>query len=129
MRIHCSTPMKISVFARGSNPAIDRHIQRKSVSYCEEEVQALRADWVDPDDHCKGIICREFLYFGEKLTPAQPEQVRKLSLRSALPPLEVSGTLFNDPEISTVKFQNRLCLVVRARAFAHMCDIESAARA
>lgn len=121
--------MRIPVFARGSNPRIDRPNQRKSLSYGTEEVAAGRADWINPDDHSQGIICRAFLYSGQTLQPAKPEQITRLSLRRALPPLEVSGTLFNDPEISTVKFQDRLCLIVRARAFAHMCDLEAAAQA
>ena len=121
--------MRVPVFARGRNPAIDRPNQRKSLSYATEEVNAGRADWVNPDDHAQGIVCRAFLYSGEKLQPARPEQITRLSLRSALPPLEVSGTLYRDPELTTVKFHDRMCLIVRARAFAHMCDLEAAAEA
>jgi hypothetical protein len=62
--------MRIPVFARGSNPAIDRRIQRKSESYGLAEVAAGRADWVDPSDHSKGIICRAFLYSGGRQSHA-----------------------------------------------------------
>lgn len=122
--------MRIPVFARGSNPAIDRPNQRKSESYGQEEVDAGRADWIDPDDHAEGILCRAFLYSGETLKPAAPEQLKKLrsgSLRS-LPPLEVSSK-FDDPVKSLAKRQERSCLVVRAHAFARFCDIEQLAQA
>lgn len=129
--------MRIPVFARGSNPAIDRPNQRKSESYGREEVEAGRADWVNPDDHAQGILCRAFFYQGQTLTPAQPEQVSRLSIRSALPPLEVHGsellttgsTKFADPEINLLKKQNHRCLIVRARAFARFCDLEVLAEA
>lgn len=124
--------MKISVFPRGSNPVVDRHIQRKSLSYCEAEVEARRADWVDPEEPLSGIICREFLCFGQKLTPAAPEQVQNLSLRSALPPMEIrtgKRIAFDDPIKTSEKKQNRSCLLVRARAFAHYCDLEAFAQA
>lgn len=116
--------MKISVFPRGSNPAIDRHIQRKSLSYCEGEVQALRADWVNPNDAMQGIICRDFLYFGQKLTPAAPEQVAKLSRRNALSPIEVSNTQFDDPQKSLLKREDRYTLLVRAEAFARFANMD-----
>lgn len=134
-RTHRILPMNISVFARGSNPAVDRHIQRKSESFCAIEVNAGRADWVNPDDHSRGIICRDFLYFGEKVSPAQPEQLSKLTLRNALPPIEVRGgldssrTQYNDPTKSLVTREARSCLLVRARAFARYCDLEYLAQA
>lgn len=121
--------MRIPVFARGSNPAIDRAIQRKSETYVQSEVEAGRADWVNPDDHSKGIVCRAFLYSGETFKPAQPEQIRNFTLRSALPPIEVSRTTFDDPIKSSIAREDRRCLLVRARAFARMCDLEVAASA
>ena len=117
--------MRIPVFSRGSNPAIDRPNVRKSETYGEEEVLAGRADWIDPDNHAKGILCRAFLYSGEMLKPAQPDQIRQLS-RKALPPLEVSGTQFSDPKKSLVAREDRHCLIVRAHAFARFCDLEVA---
>lgn len=127
--------MRIPVFARGSNPAIDRPNQRKSESYGIAEVEAGRADWVDFNDHTRGILCRAFLYSGETLKPAQPDQVTRLSLRNALPPIEIRGgldssrTQFDDPEKSLFTRQDRHCLIVRARAFAHFCDLEYLAQA
>ena len=120
--------MRIPVFSRGSNPAIDRPNVRKSERYGEEEVLACRADWIDPHDHAKGILCRAFLYSGEILKPAQPEQIRRLS-RKALPPLEVSGIQFSDPVKALSQREDRLCLIVRAHAYARFCDLETASRA
>src|SRR6266536_5127778 len=98
--------MRIPVFARGSNPAIDRPNQRKSESYGVAEVEAGRADWVDPQDHARGILCREFLYSGEKLKPPQPDWVR--TLRSSLPPLEVHGSQYDDPIKNLAQRQDRI---------------------
>lgn len=113
--------MKLSVFARGSNPAIHRHIQRKSESYCLAEVEALRADWVDKADRSKGIICREFLYFGERLVVAAPESVEKLARPRPcpLPPAEIGFTRFDDPEKTLTKRLERNRLLVSARAIAY----------
>ena len=68
------------MFARGSNPAIDRRIQRKSESYGIAEVAAGRADWVDPADHAKGIICRAILYSGGQKFAAVTVGVDSISL-------------------------------------------------
>ncbi len=46
------------MFARGANPRVDRPILKKSVSYTDEQVASGRADYVDPTDRSKGIICR-----------------------------------------------------------------------
>ena len=92
--------MKISVYPRGANPRVDRHIQRKSLSYCEDQVNLYgTAEWVDAADHSQGIICRDFLYFGEKIAPPTPTQLEKLKnrLRSGLPPLEPDGCRFIPP--------------------------------
>ncbi len=109
--------MRIPVFARGANPRIDRPNQRKSLNYGLEEVAAGRADWIDPSDPLQGIWCRAILY-GQKVTPAYPEQLSQLSLRSALPPLEVHGATFDDPVTNSAIRQDRACLIVRAQAFA-----------
>lgn len=116
--------MRIPVFARGSNPAVDRPNQRKSESYGAAEVEACRADWVDPNDHSRGILCRAFLYSGETLKPASPHQLSRLTLRNALPPIEVGGAQFDDPVKSFTERQDRTCLLVRARAFARSFDPE-----
>lgn len=111
--------MRIPVFARGSNPAIDRPNQRKSLSYGEMEVESGRADWIDPADHSKGILCRAFLYSGETLKPAEPEKLFKLC-RQALAPIEVGHTRFDDPVKAELVRQDRRCLLVRAEAFARL---------
>jgi hypothetical protein len=96
--------MKISVYPRGANPLVDRHIQRKSLHFATEQVEVYgAAEWVDPGDHLKGIICRDRLPFGEKIeriVAATPEEIKKLThgkLRSALPPAEVGGCKFMPP--------------------------------
>lgn len=98
--------MKVSVYPRGANPRIDRHIQRKSLSFATEQVEVYgTADWVDPNDHGKGIVCRDRLYFGEKTqfvtraTPAEIEKLTKGKLRSALPPAEVGNCRFVAPKV------------------------------
>jgi hypothetical protein len=113
--------MRIPVFARGSNPAIDRRIQKKSLSYATGEVEAGRADWVDPADPAKGIICREFLYSGQRLIAAAPEALSKLARPRPcpLPPLEVELTRFDDPEKTATKRKERMRLIVSARAIAY----------
>ncbi len=121
--------MRIPVFARGSNPAIDRPNQRKSESYGAAEVEAGRADWIDPNNHARGIWCRDFLYSGQRLERARPEQFRNLRFRSSLPPLEVGHSQFDDPVKSFATRESRSCLVVRARAFARFCDLEFLAQA
>lgn len=57
--------MRIPVFARGANPRVDRFLQKKSLSYCLDEVLHGRADWIDPNEMRKGIICRQRLYIGQ----------------------------------------------------------------
>lgn len=69
------------MFARRSNPSVEKPIQRKSKFYVTGEVEAGRADWVDPNDPKKGIICREMLYFGPKeFEPEQPVEVNLAEL-------------------------------------------------
>lgn len=79
--------MRFPVFARRSNPSIDRPIQRKSPSYCTAQVDTLAADWVDENDHGKGIVAREMLYFGPR-SYRPPELTRDTV---ALPHLRWSG--------------------------------------
>jgi hypothetical protein len=112
--------MRVSVFSRGSNPAIDRRIQRKSLSYATAQVEIGLADWVDSNDHTQGILCREFLYSGERLVTAAPEFIEKLARprRCPLPPLEVGNARFDDPEVSSTKRRERTQLVATARAIA-----------
>lgn len=116
--------MRIPVFARGSNPAIDRRLVTKSLAYATEEVECGRADWVNPQDHSQGILCRAFLYSGEYLKPAQPEQLRKLSHRNSLPAVEVQNSRFDDPVKNSETLADRMCLIVRAEAYARLCDAE-----
>ena len=53
--------MRIPVFARRSNPAVDRPIIRKSLSYAETQIADRLADWVDVNDKRQGIVAREYL--------------------------------------------------------------------
>jgi hypothetical protein len=112
--------MRIPVFARGSNPAIDQPNQRKSVSYAADEVEAGRADWVNWQDHSQGILCRAFLYSGQTLCLAAPETLSKLARprRCPLPPLEVNLTRFDDPVKNQTTRDERARLIVSARAIA-----------
>jgi hypothetical protein len=63
--------MRIPVFARRANPAIDPPILRKSRFYAEQQVAEGRADWIDYNDPRKGIMCRELLHFGTRETPKE----------------------------------------------------------
>lgn len=66
--------MRIPVFARRTNPSIDRPILRKNIGYAKAEVAAFRADWVNPEDLSKGILCREMIRSERKLQPdPEPE--------------------------------------------------------
>jgi hypothetical protein len=113
--------MRVRVFARGSNPAIDPPNQRKSISYASEEVEFGRADWVDRADPAQGIVCRAILYSGELLITAAPESLSKLARprRCPLPPLEVHLTRFDDPEKNQATRDDRRRLIVTARAIAY----------
>jgi len=53
--------MRIPVFARRANPRVDRPILKKSHTYAASQVEAGLADWIDPTDLRKGIVCREML--------------------------------------------------------------------
>jgi len=112
--------MRVRVFARGSNPAFDKPNQRKSLSYASEEVAAGRADWVDPADPTKGILCREFLYSGQTLVTAAPETLSKLARprRCPIPPVEVGNARFDDPIKGLTARRERRQLVVSARTIA-----------
>ncbi len=70
--------MRIPVFARGANPAIDRPILRKSVTYCDLQVVEGRADYIDFTDKSRGIICRELLYFGPRAIPMEPVDLKSV---------------------------------------------------
>lgn len=113
--------MRIPVFARGSDPAKNRPNVRKSISYCTEEIEAGRADWVNPADPSKGILCRAFLYSGQQLMQAAPESLAKLARprRCPLAPLELGFTRFDDPEKTSTKRRERRQLVVTASAIAY----------
>jgi hypothetical protein len=81
-------PMRISVFARRSNPLVDPPILRKTLAYGEIQVAERLADWVDAADKSRGIICREFLpRVGEVTLPPTPES-------PSLPSAEVPGSAF-----------------------------------
>lgn len=81
--------MRIPVFARRSNPAVDRPILRKSLSYGETQVADLLADWVDVNDKRKGIVAREYLpRTGVVELPAAP------TCTVSLAALEIPGLSF-----------------------------------
>lgn len=82
--------MRIPVFARRSNPAVDRPILRKSLKYVTEQIESGRANWVDPSDPAKGIVCREMLYFGEREIPVETVSCGTL-------PVELPGIKFVPP--------------------------------
>ena len=96
--------MRIPVFARGSNPRVDRRITKKSLLYAETQVLEGLADWVDPCDPSRGIIAREYLPSGKALVP-DPGAVENL----ALPRVELPGVKYVPPatdprpRISTVR--------------------------
>lgn len=97
------------MFARGSNPAVDPPIIRKSPVYCERQVLDRLADWINPADHAAGIVAREYL---PRETPPVhvPEPPREI-----LPPVEVSGCVFEDPEQSGEKLAEHARLLKEAR--------------
>lgn len=70
--------MRIPVFARRSNPAIDRPILRKSLIYCAGQVASGLADWVDCLNPRKGIVAQEYLPSGKAL-PADTQQLGGVS--------------------------------------------------
>jgi hypothetical protein len=113
--------MRVRVFSRGSNPAIDSPIQRKSLTYASGEVENGRADWVDRDNPAKGIVCRAFLYSGQQLVVAAPEALEKLARPRPcpLPPLEVGNSRFDDPIKGMSTRRDRGRLVATARAIAY----------
>ena len=87
------TYMRFPVFARGANPRVDAPILRKSKTYVEQAVNDGRADWVDPADHKKGIVCREILYFGEREPKPEPKSEYDYSFVGD----ELRGVIFADP--------------------------------
>lgn len=112
------------MFARRSNPSVDKPILRKKMAYLRGQVRSGVADWIDPFDPRKGIIAREMLHFGERAIPVETVSVAH-ALR-ALPPLELHGTQFEDPEQNSEKRQDRACLIVRAQAFARLSQLATA---
>lgn len=88
--------MRIPVFARGANPRVDRPILKKSTFYGAEQVQNLLADWVDPSDHSRGIIAREFLPSAKRVETVEVSAVNWAELpgiRYVPPPMEENPTL------------------------------------
>lgn len=85
--------MRIPVFARGANPRVERPILKKSKSYCDQQVMLGIADYIDPTDPSKGMLCRELLYFGEREFKAETVDPTKLNLAA----LEVGNARFRAP--------------------------------
>ena len=89
---HFFAYMRIPVFARRSNPAIDPPIIRKSVSYAEAQVSDRLADWVDVNDKRRGIIAREYLpRTGDVILAQEPESL------SPICGAEIPGIKFQEP--------------------------------
>lgn len=86
--------MRIPVFARRSNPSVDRPFLKKSLFYVTEQVNAGRADWVDPARPEKGIICRELLYFGEPAQRVETVAISKLGFTTG----EIPGLRWVGPK-------------------------------
>lgn len=96
------------MFARRSNPSIDPPIVRKSFAYVLQQIQDGLADWVDPSDAKQGIIARELL-------PRDTPTFAPEPLNPALPPSEVPGLKFDDPERNPETLERRTLLVAQAR--------------
>lgn len=114
--------MRIPVFARGSNPAIDRRILVKSRFYAETEVAEGRADWVDYNDPRKGIVCRELLHFGTREIKAETVEVNWAELpgiKFVPPKMELNPTIVRlqfDPLALRLLRKERLMLNRRKEA-------------
>ncbi len=96
--------MRIPVFARGSNPAIDRPILRKSESYANQQVDSGRADWIDDNDHSRGIVCRELLYFGPREVRVEPADLKSVNF-AELPGVRFVYRREINPAIAAVRVQ------------------------
>jgi hypothetical protein len=105
--------MRIPVFSTGSNPAVDPPIIRKSLTYCADAVRERLADWVNAADSSKGIVAREFLP-RENQPAFLPEPARP-----GLPPIEIDGIKFDDPEKDRAKLAERGWLLQQARTVAY----------
>ena len=106
-------PLRIPVFSRLANPSVDPPIIRKSVAYCARQVADLLAVWIDPANPSKGIRCREFL--PREVLPVFTSE----PANPALPPVEVQGCYFVDPEPSEEKLAERNRLIQEARMITH----------
>jgi len=104
--------MRIPVFARRADPSVDKPILHKSLSYIEQQIALGWADWIDPKDFRKGIICRELLNFGGRPKP-QP-----ITIGNVLPTIEPGGTKFRDPVTNRTTRAMRAGLRLRARFWA-----------
>jgi hypothetical protein len=87
--------MRIPVFARRSNPSVDRPILRKNLIYCQTQVEEGLADWVNLGDPSRGIIAREYLPSGKVLLPELVDETLEL------PSLELPGLKFVPPATDT----------------------------
>ena len=80
-------------------------------------MNAGRAAWVDPADESLGIVALELL---SRSTPVfRPEP-----LNPALPPSEIPGLKFDDPEKSAEKLAERALLVANARAVTYFGNLQ-----
>ena len=109
--------MRFPVFARRSNPAIDPPIVRKSFAYCEQQVLDGLAEWINPELPKLGILAKELLPRDTPLFAPEP-------LNPALPPSEIPGLKFDDPEKSAEKLAERALLVANARAVTYFGNLQ-----
>lgn len=70
-----SNHVRIPVFTKHSNPAIDPPILRKSPSYVKTLVSTGEADWYDASDETKGVIMRS--------RRGSVEEVNRMSMMAA----------------------------------------------
>jgi len=70
------------------------------------------ADWVDFREKSKGIIAREIL-------PRSEPSFAPAPLNPALPPVELHGVVFEDPELSEKVKAERARLVQEARMISY----------
>jgi hypothetical protein len=119
MRANCVTPyMRINVFPRGSNPAMNPPNQRKSESYCTAEVEAARGDWVDPGDHAKGMLCRAMFSHYEPLPFYEPSSPRNNKRIPGFGSTEVGALHFRQPSDPAWQEQHGMAThSLRARAY------------
>lgn len=96
--------MRFPVFARRADPRLDAPILHKKLKYVTEEVKSGRADWVDPSEPRKGIVCREMLYFGPRQVQVETVEVACLSDK-AMGLKVIPAKMEKNPTLPRVQFE------------------------